>query len=40
MRSIIELESYGLSANLVGPGFKGSESSRSRLSAMVIRSSV
>ena len=40
MRSIMELVSHGLSANLVGPGFEGKESSRPKLSAIVIRSSV
>ena len=39
-RSRTELVSRWLSANLVGPGFIGVASSRSRLSAMDIRSSV
>ena len=39
-RSITELESHVLSAYLVGPGFKGRESSNPRLSVMVRRSSV
>jgi len=37
MRSMIELESQELSMNLVGPGFRGGESPRPRLLAMVIR---
>jgi len=36
----MELVSHGLSANLVGPGFKGGDSSRPRLSAIVMRLSV
>ena len=40
MRSIIELVSCGLSANLVGPGFERGDSSRSKLSAIVTRSLV
>ena len=40
MRSITELVSHGLSANLVGPEFDGGESLRPKLSAIVIRSSV
>jgi len=39
-RSMTELVSHGLSANLVGPGFEGGDSSRPRLSAIVMRSSV
>ena len=39
-RSMTELVSRRLSANLVGPGFKGGDSSRPRLSAIVMRSSV
>ena len=39
-RSMTELELRGLSVNLVGPGFKDGESSRPRLSAIVIRFSV
>jgi len=38
--SITELELHGLSTNLVGLEFKGGESSRPRLSAIVIRSLV
>ena len=40
MKSIMELASCGLSANLVGPGFKEGESSRPKLSAIVMRSLV
>jgi len=40
MRSIMELEFYVLSTNLVEPGFRGGESSRPRLSVIVRRSSV
>ena len=40
MRSIMELALCGLSANLVGPGFKEGESSRPKLSAIVMRSLV
>ena len=36
----MELASRRLSANLVGPGFEGGESSRPKLSAIVMRSSV
>ena len=39
-RSIIELESHVLFTYLVGPGFRGGESSNLRLSVMVRRSSV
>jgi len=39
-RSMTEEVSCGLSMNLVGPEFEGGESLRSKLSAMVIRSSV
>ena len=39
-RSRMEFESWELSAYLVGPGFRGGENSRPRLSAMVSRSSV
>jgi len=39
-KSKTELEFHGLSANLVGPGFEGWESSRPRLSTMVMRLSV
>ena len=39
-RSITELVLRGLSANLVGPGFEEGDSSRPRLSAIVMRSSV
>ena len=39
-KSKIKLEFCRLSANLVGPGFEGWESSRSRLSTIVMRSSV
>jgi len=40
MRFIIELASRGLSVNLVGLGFEGRNSSRPKLSAIVMRSSV
>jgi len=40
MRSKTELESRGLSANLVRPGFEKGESSRPKLLAIVVRSSV
>ena len=40
IRSITELVSYGLSANLVGPEFEEGDSSRPKLSAIVMRSSV
>jgi len=36
-RSMIELVSCGLSANLVGPGFKGGDSLRPKLSTIVMR---
>jgi len=36
----MELALCGLSANLVGPGFKEGESSRPKLSAIVMRSLV
>jgi len=36
----MELESYRLSTNLVGLGFEGGKNSRSKLSVIVIRSSV
>jgi len=39
-RSMTELVSRGLSANLVGPGFEGGDSLRLRLSAIVMRLSV
>ena len=39
-RFIMELVSYRLSANLVGLGFEGGDSLRSKLSAIVIRSLV
>jgi len=39
-RSKTELESRGLSVNLVGPGLDGGDSSRPRLSAIVSKSSV
>jgi len=39
-RSIMELESQGLSANLVGPGLVWEESSSPKLLAEVKRSSV
>ena len=39
-RSMTELVSRGLSANLVGPGFEREDSLRPRLSAIVMRSSV
>ena len=39
-KSITELVSHGLSANLVGPGLIGGERSRPRLSTKVSRSSV
>jgi len=39
-RSMTELVSCGLSANLVGPGLRGGNSLRPRLSAIVMRSSV
>ena len=39
-RSMTELVSCGLSTNLVGPGLRGGDSSRPRLSAIVMRSSV
>ena len=39
-RSMTELVLCGLSANLVEPGFEGGDSSRPRLSAMVMRLSV
>ena len=39
-RSKTELESRGLSANLVGPGLDGGDSSRPRLSVIVSKSSV
>jgi len=38
--TMIELVSYRLSANLVGPGFEGGDSSRPKLSVIVMRSSV
>jgi len=39
-RSMTELVSRGLSANLVGPGFEEGDSSRPRLSTIVMRLSV
>jgi len=39
-KSIIELVSYGLSANLVGPGLRGGERSKPRLLAKVTKSLV
>jgi len=39
-RSMIELVSCGLSANLVGLGFEGEDSLRPKLSTIVIRSLV
>jgi len=39
-RSMTELVSHGLSANLVGPGFERGDSLRPRLSTIVMRSSV
>ena len=39
-RSIIELVSHGLSANLVGPGFEGGDSLRPKLFVIVMRLSV
>jgi len=39
-RSMTELISYGLSANLVGLGLRGEDSLRPRLSTIVMRSSV
>ena len=40
MRSITELVSCKLSANLVGPEFEGRNNSRPKLSAIVMRLSV
>jgi len=40
INSLWSPSSCGLSANLVGPGFEGGDSSRPRLSAIVMRSSV